>query len=79
LKDEMEFVSVSNDVFSPTKHYITVCMRAEQVDPKQSAVNVEADKCEGWLWLTHRELLAYPPESLFLPLRTLLHERKFSF
>jgi 8-oxo-dGTP diphosphatase len=67
-------VHTSNNVMLDSDlHYITVFMAA-RVSAEEAAaiVNVEEDKCEGWVWLPLALLRDAPPLPLFLPLQLFL-------
>ncbi|MBN2880871.1 NUDIX domain-containing protein [Candidatus Woesearchaeota archaeon] len=51
---------VNNDIFSPEKHYITICVKAEY-DSGELRV-MEPDKCYEWKWFDLDKL----PSPLFL-------------
>lgn len=63
---EIEFVAVTNNIFSPEKHSISLCFEAECAEPEQLLVK-EPDKCLGWQWHKWQEV----EEKLFLPLANL--------
>jgi 8-oxo-dGTP diphosphatase len=73
LSDDLHFVSAENNFFiegTPQRHYVTMCLAAHVVD-EVALQNTEPDKCEGWEWVSAKELLddngRYRP--LFVPLR----------
>ena len=60
------FLGVTNDIFGPDKHYITISMAAdwESGEPQR----LEPNKCLGWHWV---DLDSLPPNK-FLSLENLL-------
>jgi hypothetical protein len=73
LADDLKFVSTENNFFpnnTPQRHYVTVCLSAHVVD-ESKLENMEPDKCEGWEWVTAKDILddngGYRP--LFVPLK----------
>lgn len=75
-------VGVTNDVFeSDKKHYVTLFVWCEALDPTAEPRTMEPDKCEGWSWATFEELRSLkgdsgPGEVVFLPLDHLLSQTK---
>lgn len=65
LLRELRFVGVTNNVFSPRNHSISLYFEAECVDVGSLKQRVEADKCGAWEWRSWAEVT----ENLFLPLR----------
>lgn len=55
------FGTVTNDIFSPEKHYITIFLIAEYIGGEPQ--NLEPEKCEGWEWFPWNEF----PDPVFLP------------
>ena len=62
----IEFVAVTNNVFSPENHSISLCFEAKCANPEQLALK-EPDKCLGWHWHKWQDV----EEKLFLPLANL--------
>ncbi|ORY98586.1 NUDIX hydrolase domain-like protein [Syncephalastrum racemosum] len=67
----VRFVTATNDIMeADKKHYVTIFMRAEAVDPAQVRV-MEPEKLQGeWQWVALKDLPNYQP--LFLPLQHFL-------
>lgn len=66
------WVSITNDVFSPTKHYVTIFVTAELTDEEASRVkNMEPEFCEGWEWIEESKLRGGEAGDIFLPLQNL--------
>ena len=63
---ELQFVGITNNVFSPHNHSISLYFEAECADVEALNV-VEVDKCEDWEWRCWAEVT----ENLYLPLRLL--------
>lgn len=61
----IRFGALTNDVFGPDKHYITISMIADWSAGEPQLL--EPDKCEEWRWCTWEDL----PSPLFLPLENL--------
>jgi hypothetical protein len=68
---EMRHVFTSNSRMPKNKHYVTVFMLARKL-PGTSPVNLEPDKCEGWLFMSWEELKAAEAE-LFMPMMQFVH------
>ena len=62
----IEFVAVTNNVFSSENHSISLCFEAECPNPEQLVLK-EPEKCLGWQWHMWQEL----EEKLYLPLANL--------
>ncbi|ROV99842.1 hypothetical protein VSDG_02993 [Cytospora chrysosperma] len=70
-----DIVAVTNDVFTDLgKHYITMFVVCEMVDPKQQPQLLEPDKCQEWVWKTLDEVKQFKTEDLFLPIQNLLKQ-----
>ncbi len=63
---EVHLVAVTNNVFSPQNHSISLCFEAECANPDQLRIK-EPEKCLGWHWRIWQDL----NENLFLPLAVL--------
>ena len=61
-----EFVGITNNIFSPKRHSISLYFEAECVD-ENALIVAQGDKCISWVW----EDWAGINENLFLPLRLL--------
>jgi len=59
-------VAVTNNVFSPQNHSISLCFEAECANPGDLTIK-EPEKCLGWYWKNWKDL----GENLFLPLAEL--------
>lgn len=64
---EPYFHGMTNDVFGPDKHYITLFIAGTVTGTPQL---MEPDKCEGWEWVS---LDMFPEEELFLPIRNMMN------
>ena len=65
----VRLVGVTQDVFDPNaKHYVTLITCAKLRPDSAPLRNMEPNKCEGWEWVTLREL-AERKEECFLPLQ----------
>ncbi|KAH8173850.1 NUDIX domain-containing protein [Sarocladium implicatum] len=77
-----KIVNITNDVFeAEKKHYITLFVWCEMVDPSAEPQTMEPDKCESWSWSTFEELRNLKGDSelgdvLFLPLDHLLSQTR---
>lgn len=60
------FHGMTNDVFGPDKHYITIFIGGT-VDGEPQ--NLEPDKCEGWEWMNVDTI---NDDDLFLPVRNFI-------
>lgn len=70
-------LTITEDIFTEQKHYITVHMLAEW-DGKTQPVLTEPDKCYGWQWLHWSEVSQLGEQNkLFLPLANLLKSSCF--
>ncbi|PVH91706.1 hypothetical protein DM02DRAFT_606255 [Periconia macrospinosa] len=71
-----KIVAVTNDVFEDAdKHYITIFVTAERLDPLQQPQRLEPNKCEGWEWKTWddmRVLVQSEGTQVFLPVVNLI-------
>ena len=61
---ELQFVGITNNVFTPDNHSISLYFEAECADFEALKV-AESDKCEAWEWRCWSEVT----ENLYLPLR----------
>jgi 8-oxo-dGTP diphosphatase len=60
---ELQFVGVTNNVFSPQNHSLSLYFEAECADVESLRVT-ESDKCYAWEWKFWAEIT----ENLYLPL-----------
>ncbi|KAJ9136643.1 hypothetical protein NKR23_g9688 [Pleurostoma richardsiae] len=66
---------VTNNVFHDVnKHYITLFVKCEMLNPSTQPELREPDKCEGWFWKSWDEIRQIPKEELFLPVVNFLIE-----
>jgi 8-oxo-dGTP diphosphatase len=61
---ELQFVGVTSNVFSPQNHSLSLYIEAECADVESLQV-AEGDKCYAWEWKFWAEIT----ENLYLPLR----------
>ena len=61
---ELQFVGITNNVFSPDNHSISLYFEAECADIEALKV-MEVDSCDAWEWRCWAEVT----ENLYLPLR----------
>lgn len=74
---DVRHFTITNDVFTQDKHYVTVHMLAEW-DGKAQPVVTEPDKCYGWQWLHWSEVAELGRQNkLFLPLANLIKSPSF--
>lgn len=64
----VRFGMLTNDIFAPDKHYITISMIADWSAGEPAVL--EPEKCEEWRWCSWEDL----PTPLFLPLDNLLKQ-----
>ncbi|KAL2159371.1 hypothetical protein VTH06DRAFT_2374 [Thermothelomyces fergusii] len=74
-----KFIAVTNDIFSPEKHYITIFVSCRMVEEGQEPAVLEPQKCERWEWKSWADVRALIAESrgqtkVFLPIVNLLRE-----
>ena len=62
----IHLVAITNNVFSPQNHSISLCFEAECANPEKLTIK-EPEKCLGWHWRNWGDL----GENLFLPLAIL--------
>lgn len=75
----VRLVAVTEDIFSESKHYITLFVVCERESQEQEPEVLEPHKCDGWFWKGWselRDMLDKPDEreSLFLPIVNLLRK-----
>jgi 8-oxo-dGTP diphosphatase len=69
--EQLRKVAFTQDWFADEgKHYITLFLEPDH-EMKQEPRCLEPDKCERWLWMSHREA---GERSLFLPIVNLLRD-----
>jgi 8-oxo-dGTP diphosphatase len=66
ILDRLDFVAVTNNVFSALNHSISLCFEAECRNPTEIVVK-EPEKCLGWHWQKWCDV----EDNLFLPLAIL--------
>ena len=66
ILDRLDFVAVTNNVFSTQNHSISLCFEAECRNPKEVVVK-EPEKCLGWHWQKWCDV----EDNLFFPLAIL--------
>ena len=72
----IRFFHATNDIMeSEEKHYVTIFMVAEQINPDDEPRNLEPEKCEGWDAYSIDELVERQ-DQLFTPLSNLLQEKQ---
>lgn len=64
--NNLRLIGLTNDVFSPDKHYITIAMSADY-DSGEPQI-LEPDKCLSWQWFDLKTL----PSAKFLPVENFL-------
>lgn len=64
----VHFGAITNDIFGPDKHYVTIAMIADW--SAGEPVVMELEKCEEWRWCGWEDL----PTPLFLPLENALKQ-----
>ncbi|KAK3901380.1 NUDIX hydrolase domain-like protein [Staphylotrichum tortipilum] len=74
-----KMVGLTNDIFGPTKHYITIFVLCRRVDEWQEPKVMEPDKCEGWDWQSWSDVRAviageHGTTKVFLPIANLLRD-----
>ncbi|GAB1309902.1 Nudix hydrolase domain-containing protein [Madurella fahalii] len=73
-----KLVAVTNDVFSASKHYVTLFVLCQRVDETQEPKVMEPEKCESWCWKSWSDVRAVIAESgdqkFFLPIINLLRD-----
>ncbi|KAL2128607.1 hypothetical protein VTI74DRAFT_8945 [Chaetomium olivicolor] len=74
-----KFLTLTNDVFGPDKHYITIFVLCRRVDETQQPQVMEPEKCEAWAWKTWADVRAViaghdGETKVFLPIVNLLRE-----
>ncbi|KAI1338714.1 nudix domain-containing protein [Xylariaceae sp. FL0016] len=78
-------LAVTNDVFDPAKHYITIFVQCQMRDPDARPETLEPEKCEGWhwigweevkMWVAHHDDAAeeWTQKKCFLPIIDLIRE-----
>jgi len=66
MLDRLDFVAVTNNVFSAQNHSISLCFEAECLNPNGIIVK-EPEKCLGWHWQKWCDI----EDKLFFPLAIL--------
>lgn len=67
------FLAVTNNIFaSDRKHSVSIFMKVE-LEPAQTATNLEPHQAEEWLWFSLDKL----PKYIFLPLQQLLSGKSY--
>ncbi|KAG7293595.1 hypothetical protein NEMBOFW57_003648 [Staphylotrichum longicolle] len=77
-----KLLGLTNDVFSPTKHYITIfvlCRRVDESQEPETLQNLEPEKCERWEWMGWSDVRAViagrdGEAKVFLPILNLLQD-----
>ncbi|KAF1997145.1 hypothetical protein P154DRAFT_525132 [Amniculicola lignicola CBS 123094] len=74
----LKVIAVTNDVFDEKKHYVSIFVQCEQVDPAQQPQTLEPNKCEGWSWESWQTIKdmsnAEGKKLLFLPMQNFVQE-----
>ncbi|KAF2706436.1 hypothetical protein K504DRAFT_536647 [Pleomassaria siparia CBS 279.74] len=76
----LKIVAVTNDVFTEAnKHYISIFVKCERIDPQQQPERIEPNKCKGWFWKSWQDIKALDnshgePQQLFLPVKNLIRD-----
>ncbi|KAF2689005.1 hypothetical protein K458DRAFT_399856 [Lentithecium fluviatile CBS 122367] len=74
-----KIVTVTNDIFvEENKHYISIFMKCERIDPRQQPQRIEPNKCEGWYWKSWQDIKAMVDSEgkpqVFLPVQNLVRD-----
>ncbi|KAK4154715.1 NUDIX hydrolase domain-like protein [Chaetomidium leptoderma] len=74
-----KLITLTNDIFSPTKHYITIFVLCRRVDETQEPQVLEPEKCERWAWKSWSDVKAViagevEQARIFLPIINLLRD-----
>jgi 8-oxo-dGTP diphosphatase len=70
----VKYLTTTNDVFEPTKHYVTIFTYTHIKDGRIQVIPQEPLKCKAWNWFTIDNL----PTPLFLSMENLLKERSLT-
>ncbi|KAH6651299.1 NUDIX hydrolase domain-like protein [Chaetomium tenue] len=78
-----KLLTLTNDIFSPEKHYITIFVLCQRLDDTQEPQVLEPHKCSCWEWKTWDDVRAViagnteegQPGKVFLPIVNLLEEQ----
>lgn len=68
---DFHFGAVTNDVFSETKHYVTVFVVARYKEEHGRPLLKEQDKCEEWVWMDWGVIKGQEGR-LFLPMQNVI-------
>ncbi|BDD63585.1 hypothetical protein MPDQ_004240 [Monascus purpureus] len=74
----VRFLTATNDYMAAdNKHYVTLFMVCERVQPEQEAEVLEPEKCEGWEWISWAQLQEgeTAEKRFFTPILNLLQQR----
>jgi 8-oxo-dGTP diphosphatase len=66
--ENIKFFGLTNDIFSPEKHYITISLSCDYISGE--VINTEPEKIERWDWFTWDNL----PQPLMLPIQHLVEQ-----
>ncbi|KAF2114296.1 NUDIX hydrolase domain-like protein [Lophiotrema nucula] len=74
-----KIVAVTNDVFvQENKHYVSIFVKGERLDPMQQPRRLEPHKCEGWEWKDWQDIgalaKAQSKQEVFLPVVNLVRD-----
>ncbi|KAK3299832.1 NUDIX hydrolase domain-like protein [Chaetomium fimeti] len=75
-----KLLTLTNDIFSPEKHYITIFVLCQRLDDTQDPQVLEPNKCARWEWKSWddvRDVIAEEdgqPGKIFMPIVNLLEE-----
>ncbi|KXX80662.1 Nudix hydrolase 1 [Madurella mycetomatis] len=74
-----KLVAVTNDVFSASRHYVTLFVLCRRVDESQEPKVMEPEKCGPWCWKSWSDVKAViadegGDQKLFLPVINLLKD-----
>jgi 8-oxo-dGTP diphosphatase len=67
----MEFLTVTNNIFSKEKHDITIFVKCDQYDENMEPEILEKEKCDIWKYFTWKEAKSLSP--LFLPFENFIN------
>lgn len=83
----VHYLTATNDpMLDEKKHYVTIFMACERANGTDIPLNLEANKCEGWDWVSWQQLKDWVNDdgavddsgarrNVFTPLISLVHQR----
>lgn len=71
-KEDLFFITLTNNIFEKeNKHYVDIALITRKPE-KETVINVEPEKCDGWFWVDYRNIPKEISDNFFLVTKNVL-------